>query len=170
MGSKDVTDLSGTVFQLVFDTREAGFHPDPNPLFALIFVAAGLLWVRYGDRRRERVLGAVFAAVALLIIVVVLGSEYEDYSRIVRALSDGRFVVAEGAVEDFISGAAHRPETFRVGSRHFEYAPFEESAGYRRTQREGGVIRAGLRVRISDVDGAIGRLEIEKEIESPPVT
>jgi hypothetical protein len=168
MRSKEVTDLSTNAFRLVFDARVAGFHPDPNPLFALIFVAAGLLWVRYGERGRERALGAVFAVSALLIFVVVLGIEYEDYSRIVRALSDGRYVLIEGTVEDFVSVAAHRPETFRVDARHFEYAPFEESAGYRRTQPEGGVIRPGLKVRICDVDGAIERLEIAKEIEPPP--
>jgi hypothetical protein len=163
-----VADLSDTVYRLVFDARVAGFHPDPNPLTALIGVAVGLLWVRYGNRGRERALGAVFAAVAFLIFAVVLGVEYEDHSRIVRALGDGCYVEIEGIVEDFVSGAAHRPETFRVGSRHFEYAPFEQSAGYRRTQPEGGVIRPGLKVRICDVDGAIGRLEIEKGIGPPP--
>jgi hypothetical protein len=154
--------------QLVFDARAAGFHPDPNPLFALIFVAAGLFWIRYGDRRRERLVGASVAAGASLLFVTVAAYEYRDYSRIVRALRDGRCVVSEGTVEDFIPGAAHRAESFRVGSRRFEYAPFEESAGYRRTQPQGGVIRLGLRVRICDVDGAIARLEISNEIQPTP--
>lgn len=152
----------------MFDTRISGFHPDPSPLLALLFIAAGLLWVRFGNRPRERVLGALFALVSLLSFGGVYESEHGEYSRIVHALNSGRYELVEEFVQEFVPGEPHRPETFRVGAHRYEYSPFEESAGYRRTMPEGGVIRPGLQLRIFDVDGVIGRLEVGKAIELTP--
>lgn len=103
----------------------------------------------------------VFGACVLLALVSAV--MLYDY-RMARALRSGRFTLVEGVVANFQPSNGHVEESWEVESKgqvhRFHYLDDNITPGFRKTQYNGGPIRAGLRVRIADVDGHIARLEI----------
>jgi len=160
-----------SAFQVVFDVRTAGFHPDVGLASVVFILAVCAVIVRYGDRFRRLVasLGAIFLAASTASFV---RDQHKDYVRLRDALNAGRYQVVEGTIEDFVAGRrdGHGRESFRVGSHQYAYSNSEIAPGYRRIEPEGGSIRLGMRVRIYDVGGAIAHLEVQRVETSRPAT
>jgi hypothetical protein len=137
----------------------------------LFILAVCALTIRYGDRFR-RFLASLAAIFVVASTASWLRSDYEEYVKLRDALNSSRYEVVEGIVEDFVPGRqdGHGREHFRVGAHEYAYSNSETTAGYRRIGPEGGAIRAGMRVRIYDVGGAIAHLEIQRDEPSRPAT
>ena len=86
-----------------------------------------------------------------------------DY-RMARAIRSGRFTLVEGVVANLQPSNGHVEESWEVESKRqvhrFHYLDDNITPGFRNTEYNGGPIRAGLHVRIAEVDGHIARLEI----------
>jgi hypothetical protein len=112
-----------------------------------------------------RLFGTAIWMLAFLVTCLIAGTEYSGAARLRRALADGAYAEVEGIVTDFRATPSRESESWVVesgGARHrYEYSASELASGYQRTQREGGAIRNGIRVRIADVGGVIARLEID---------
>jgi hypothetical protein len=104
-------------------------------------------------------IAAVFTGMAVLAGLV----EFSAHTGLRRALERGDYTVVEGTVSDFVRGdrGGHRDEQFSVrsgGRLHtYRYRSSVSRPGFHQSH---GPIRAGLRVRIADVDGNIARLEV----------
>lgn len=105
------------------------------------------------DARKAVVLAAVCTFVCVPIV-------YCTRSSLVSALRERRYVVVQGEVTDFqgTPPLVKGPETWTVAGHRYELGRRGATSGF----RERGVVRAGMYVRIADVDGAIARLEIAR--------
>jgi len=110
----------------------------------------------------------VIVAAPLAILFVFL--EASDLWRLQKALSSGGYDVVEGPIENFIPGdrGGHQYESFSVttgGRTHSYWYRFSMSEpGF---HRSAGPVRAGMHVRIADVDGHIARLEVKQGPDQP---
>lgn len=117
---------------------------------------------RLGQARLFRRWGLRMAAgfAGMAIMTGLLG--FLEHARVRRALERGDYTVVEGTVTEFARGdrGGHRDERFSVrsGGRIHTYR-YRSSMGAPGFHQSHGPVRAGLRVRIADVDGAIARLE-----------
>lgn len=157
--------LRGAHYHVVYDALSAGYHTWWFGLAGLVFVAVGAaMWWRPGSfgkpealRRGFGAFAAVFGALWSSCVSVDL---YREYSRVRDALRSGQFEAVEGEVTDFRPRGAdgHPSESWTVGGRRYEIEPAVVTSGF----RQPGVVRAGQRVRIADVDGTIARLEVAR--------
>jgi len=154
-------------YRLIFDASTVRY---PTWQWVSPWLAAallGLVLVRfphiYGARPRYfRTFGVLLCVVGCLAAVGIEIASRSQRNRIVGALTSGRFRVVEGRITNFHPGStdSHPPEEFDVGTHHYRYAPAEALYGFNRVAGGGGPLRAGLSVRIADVEGVIARLEI----------
>jgi hypothetical protein len=170
-------------YRVIYDARD---HILPNWMFAasgLVMVVAGLLmrWgalrgVRAGwksvpgkgggeySMRDVRVFGNLFVAGGLLFALSAAGSMYVAQASLRRALKDGTYSQVEGVVASLQVDGRRDDEVWQIQTAarlvEYELSGSIITAGYRRTQRHGSPVRAGIGVRIADVDGRIARLEI----------
>lgn len=78
----------------------------------------------------------------------------------------GRGTELVGVVQNFIPGdpGDHREESWDLAVagqlHHYTYSPSRLTPGFRQTAPHGGLVRNGARVRVTDVDGYIARLEV----------
>ena len=163
--------MPNPTYSVVYDVLRDGY--DNAVLWALI--AATLwcsgLWLIVSNRRStskdaqsETTLG--WALLVLVPTFVVVGSAVEyggDYD-VRRRLARGEYAVVEGVVTDFVPGdpccsRRRTPESFTVAGRRYVYEAGDLGGGYSRTAGQGGSMHSGQRVRITDVEGRIARLE-----------
>jgi hypothetical protein len=81
-----------------------------------------------------------------------------DYLSMQRAIRNGRYRVAEGLVERFVSERQDQLEHFEVKGVPFTVASWEAKAGFHLTGRTGSPIRPGLPVKIHYVRRGNGNL------------
>jgi hypothetical protein len=155
------------------------------PAIGLIFLAVGVVFVRYGprlDRKNSgknfgpifaiptKPLGWFFVIFASFWTLIAFGFTYSSYRELTRAYRAGRYSVVEGTVEDFhpMPYEGHQNECFRVEKERFCYSDYELSPGFNQSASHGGPIRAGLPVRIAyyqdeNFHARILRLEIRAD-------
>lgn len=108
------------------------------------------------------------AAAPLVVLFVVLEASLSSGLR--TALASGGYEVVEGPIHDFVPGdrEGHRPESFSVTTRgrthSYRYRHSMREPGF---HRSAGPMRAGMHVRIADVDGHITRLEVKQGSNQP---
>jgi hypothetical protein len=156
-------------YRVVYDvTRTA-----PDLWFSaigVVFILAGAVMV-YGVRRETtprtkpsmmRWFPYVFLGFGLFWTTSVTSLIIGDWLASKRAMREGRTIVVEGVVADFVPmpPGGHASETFTVGERAYEYGGSATSGRYATPMVHGGLIREGQHVRIHDHHGAILRLEI----------
>ena len=107
----------------------------------------------------------IFTTIGVLSTAAVNVVSYRDYREMVQRLNAGNYTVVEGRVQQFdpMPWGGHKNETFVVDDHFYSYSDYQVTAGFNRTSSHGGPIRQGLHVRIADVDGVIGRLEVAFE-------
>jgi hypothetical protein len=107
----------------------------------------------------------------LMIVVVVFGlfwtglvwrDTHGAYASLRQDLIAGNCQVVEGTVDNFhpVTPGEIYHEYFFVNGVKFDYSDYIESPGFHQTQKQGGPIHPGLRVRIHHRDGVIAKLEI----------
>lgn len=107
-------------------------------------------------------------AAPLVILFVLL--EASILGHLQNALANGRYDVVEGPVQNFVPGdrGGHRDESFSVtagGTTYlYRYSSSMDEPGF---HRSAGPMRAGMHVRIADVDGHIARLEVKQGPDQP---
>jgi|WetSurMetagenome_2_1015567.scaffolds.fasta_scaffold73505_1 hypothetical protein len=157
-------------YEVVFDAAQASYR-DGYLCLLLLFPAAAIVWI-VADRRapssKRTLLRRVFPYIAagftgFLAIGGITLSWYNAWEFRAR-LSGGQYEVVEGVVTEFspMPWEGHKPESFVVNGRRYEYSDFEDQPGFHNAQSHGGPIRSGLWVRIADIDGQIARLEIAR--------
>lgn len=164
-------------YVLVYDARtEPLAHWSAFLIRGVIAALLGVsLWRRRGTRPPpgEPLPGflgneTAVATVAIIAWVVAAASmviPYAETTRLRSHLRDGEYVLVEGRVENFVPGdrGGHREESWTVrsgGRTHsYRYSTASMISGF---HQGGGPVRAGIRVRLADVDGYIARLEIER--------
>lgn len=160
---------------LVYDFFDDGLQDWWFPAFGLVFVAIGWLMVRYMPRlmshgRRgfvfwyARIFTWIWFGGAVVFTVVSFGAIIAVFLILRHDYSDGRFEVVEGPVESYRAATAGSDdrESYVVGDWRFSYSDFDAFPGYHKTRRRGSPIDEGVYVRISHVNGAIVRLEVER--------
>lgn len=160
-------------YATIFDTVQAGYFP-VRPwilsLIALAVVGVGMLLIRRGGDARndpwsDRNLGIMLVTLGPMVLLIFAVVTYGATDELTGKLRRGEYTKVEGTIEDFVPGdpccnRGRRPEQFRVGTHRYHYTPGSLDAGFTQTAGAGGPLRAGLRVRITDVGGHIARLEI----------
>jgi hypothetical protein len=159
--------VDSTTFIPIFDLIHEGFRP-ATYLQNIIWVALTVLGVAVVTRltsmrsvKRWSTLAALAVGGGLLgVFVLNLCIRYMEFARLRNAVRNGRYSVVVGDVTDFRSGDTHRPETFVVDGHSYSYSSSWSSVAFNRDSASGGPIRQGLRLRITDVGGAIVKLEV----------
>lgn len=154
-------------YQVVYDAAKAGYRYWWVPCAGVVGLGVGLAMLSYLNRRAEfvssrfKVIGWAFVIGSPIWSGASFYVSYHDYSSLTTALSEGQFRVSEGRVSKFVPAGPwdDGEETFEVDGRRFSYAPSEITAGYNHSSRNGGPLRDGVCVRISDVSGEVARLE-----------
>ena len=161
---------------LVYDARAEPLTHWSAFLILSVFAALVLsLWMRRGTRPpppeaahgflRSETAVATVATVLLMVAAALVVIPYAWTTRLRNHLRRGEYVLVEGRVEDFVPGdrGGHREESWTVrsgGRTHaYRYSTASMIPGF---HRGGGPIRAGIHLRVADVDGYIARLEIER--------
>ena len=157
-----------TAYRLVFDAVR-DFRPGiagHQALEALILAAiVVLVFALFGSYRKQQIPLWVIGGAALVPVVAItfgIALSYVQMTQLRDAITKGRFATAEGVVTEFQAGDGHKPESFDVVGHHYEYSSSSRSAAFNQDAAVGGPIRDSLRVRITDVNGEIARLEIAK--------
>lgn len=157
---------SSQQYVVVFDAAEAGYRYWYVPaLFSILLLVIGGV-LAHDTKRFRRMAGVVGLVAAPMMGLLIFYATYSNYARIRDALRSGDFVIVEGVVEDFRPGNHNIEEQFTItsGGRNFSYAysPSRLKGGFDLTFAQHGPVRPGIRVRIADIDGIIGRLEVER--------
>jgi hypothetical protein len=101
--------------------------------------------------------GLLFGMMLLSGLVLPLASNKAD-------LVAGRYRLIDGAVKGFRPMPWDgRQESFTVGDIKFSYSDYVLTPCFNNTASHGGLMRAGLRVRISYIDDCILKIEIVTE-------
>jgi hypothetical protein len=159
--------MNSASYHLVYDAVQAGFHTWKFALAGMIFVAVGssaFLIFRNGVTPHQRIFGRVagpaFAVVGAFWTFGVCRDLYAEYTSLTAALQSQSYAVVEGFVTDFIPAGpgGHPSESWAVAGHHYEISSAVITSGF----GQPGVVAAGQRVRIADVNGSIARLEIAR--------
>lgn len=136
-------------------------------LYPLLFVAGGIAIYRKArqeaNETRDPLLdisnrqwgmwgGALFAAFAGLLSVVAIPSMIGEYMQTRDVYAQKRYRLVQGAVRDFdpMPAGGHKTEDFTVQGVPFSIANMNSTTyGYNQAASEGGVLRAGIPVRIA---------------------
>ena len=155
-----------TTYHLVFDAV-SGFRPGTYGYEALGALAVGgVVFLLFWVLRQQRWRGVPLWLVGSLAVVpaasygFALALSYSEMTKLREALKNGRFTSVEGIVTGLQPGDSHRSESFEVAGHLYKYSFSSRSAAFNQDAAVGGPIRDGLRVRITDVEGKIARLEI----------
>jgi hypothetical protein len=168
-----------SVYTTVYDVTTTTPIPAAAPLlFAMMFVIGVGVALANGHPAAQRIpilrgltpvkmiqLGGVVAFLSFCLGGITT-IEYSGRERLVSAIRRGDSVLVEGRVAGFVPGdsGAHTDESWRVeapGSAHYyRYSRSSYEPGF---HQSAGPVRAGQRVRVTDVDGQIARLEIATE-------
>jgi hypothetical protein len=151
-------------YHVAYDAAQASFHTWKFSLAGLIFVAvgvAGFLFNRGSAAPRERALAFIWfplaAAVGACWTTVAFVGVRSEYTQLRDALANGAFTVVEGTVTAYVPEGAggHPPESWTVDGHSYVVSTYVVTSGL----EQPGLVKAGDRVRIADVDGHIARLE-----------
>lgn len=84
------------------------------------------------------------------------------HSATLQALAANQLTITEGTVENYAFSMhdGHGFESFVVAGRRFYYSDFLTTGGYNTPASQGGLIREGLRVRITHVGNTIAKLDV----------
>ena len=136
-------------------------------LYPLLFVAGGIAIYRRAKREADETLvpllgiskrqqqmwgGALFAAFAGLLSVVAIPTMIIEYAQTREVYAHKRYRLVQGVVRDFdpMPAGGHKTEDFTVQGVPFSIANSNSTTyGYNQAASEGGVLRAGLPVRIA---------------------
>ena len=136
-------------------------------LYPLLFVAGGLAHYRRARQEADETLvpllgiskrqsgmlgGALFASFAGLLNVVAIPAMVVEYTQTREVYAHKRYRLVQGAVCDFdpMPAGGHKAENFTVEGVPFSIAGINTTNyGYNQAASEGGVMRAGLQVRIA---------------------
>jgi len=149
--------------------------------FGLMFVAIGLVLIRFGpqiDRFASgapaRIVGWFFVIFASGWTLLAFGGTYIKYLEYRRAYQNGQYSIVRGLVEDFrpMPYEGHKDECFRVSQKQFCYSDYEVSPAFNQSASHGGPIRANIPVRIAYLEdggpvGHILRLEVRADSLTP---
>lgn len=144
---------------VVFDFRDSGANVFWTPVFALLFVGAGILSVKFRHkfppRRGGEISAWIFLGFAIVLAAIGFIDAFRDYFSLRAALNRGTYQTVEGVVRNYHSGP-HSPDSFDVGNQHFVESD---------SPLFPGGIQDGMYVVIQYRGGAILRLEVCR----PPV-
>lgn len=156
-------------YQTVFDVVDIGYR---YWWFPSIFIGAiALIIVELLMRKiipawrlsssRRLALYSLVGLCALWSVQTFIGT-YSDYVELKNALQQGKTVVIEGKIENFVPmpHGGHSMESFIVSGHKFEYSDYEITAGFNQTSSHGGPIRSGAHVKINALGNKIAHLEI----------
>jgi len=148
---------------VVYDLVSHGYTAWSYSLIGLAIAIALFALRPIYDRRSQRLL-TLMIGVALFVSAAMLIITWDNYHWLRQQIMKGKVRTVDGIVTDFIpeGPGGHPGESFRVDTVTYSYGSYELMPGFRQTMPKGGPIRAGLHVRIQDVDGTIVHLEIAR--------
>jgi hypothetical protein len=148
-------------YQTIF---EIGFRSLPwtRLMHPLVFVAIGLLLVRFHKSKIYRVMGVFVALLASFFFFIWLVVFIPQFVALRSAYVSGKSSIVEGTVENFHPAPALGParESFSVHGVIFSYNALEDTPCFHSAPYHFGPIRAGLDVRIHYDEECIQRVEI----------
>ena len=162
-------------YQVVYDARNEGLWFGQELWLLMVFPAfaiiGALLLVRKArslSPQQARLARPAIVLMGMALATIAGGPIYlaaklvADNNTFLARLSKGAFTAVEGTVTDFVAQRpdGHPTERFRVGSHEYEVTDSDIAPGYHRARWQGGPIQPGIRVRLADIDGRIGRVEI----------
>lgn len=173
--------MDSTFYVTVFDVGQVRSPALPVvAICAVVLVAAIAALIAW--RRRARPSGwreAVASPIAVIccmaigaapLVMLFVVLEANLLWGLQNALSSGEYEVVEGPIQDFAPGdrRGHQYEHFSVvtgGRTHsYWYSHRQSEPGF---HRSAGPMRAGMHVRIADVNGHIARLEVKQGPNHP---
>jgi hypothetical protein len=151
-------------YQTIF---EIGFRSFPWARVAhpLVFVAVGLLLVRFlKSRQIYLVMGIFIASLASFFFLISLVVFVPQFVALRSAYVSGRSSIVEGTVENFHPAPALGParESFSVRGVIFSYNALDDTPCFHNAPYHGGPIRDGLDVRIHYNEECIQRVDIRR--------
>ena len=161
-------------YTVVFDIASAGYRTWALAAFGLPFVLIGALMLKFykylpgwpvKSLRFKKGVAICCLGFCVIWTSVAFFTTYSQYRSLITALERGAYQTAQGVVTDFVpmDNSGHSYESFTVDGKTFEYSDYVVTAGFNRTQSQGGPIRDGLKVRITYVDNVIIRLEVASQ-------
>lgn len=147
-----------TLFELGF-----GSFPWFSVARPLIFIAIGLLIIKFAKRRPAYLVMGVFAACfAFVILLVSLINYVPEFFKLRGAYLSGKTSVVEGTVKDFRPAPkiGRARESFSVGGVTFSYNALDITPCFHDAPYHRGPIQDGLHVRIYYNAGCIQRLDV----------
>ncbi|WLT30664.1 hypothetical protein [Geothrix sp. PMB-07] len=159
-------------YKVVFDVAQAGYQQWGYARAGLLstLLAVAILVVAMMLKKKPFRLNwydwLLFVVIAFGIYWTSLAwrDTHSAYATLREDLISGRCQVVEGVVEGFhpVTPGEIYHEYFYVNGVKFDYSDYIESPGFHQTQKQGGPIRTGLKVKIHHKDGVIARLEIRE--------
>lgn len=158
---------SSQQFELVFDAARGGFHPLPLVLPGLVLVVIGCIAIGVTLRLRTRRTRAIAAGIGTVAVAYglwwsafVYRENRAAYDRLRDALATGEYQTIVGPVSDFQkeTRSGRVPERWTVAGHTYELSSYRLP----RTALYPGLVKPGMIVRITEVDGQIARFEIAR--------
>lgn len=165
--------LSSLAYEVVYDAARLPFPGWPVAAVGVAVAALGAGLGAYARRRGSaspmiRMLATSAVVFGASWAVLVGGGLYAQHNRLREALREGSFVRVEGVVHDRPTGSSRDQigpswvvESGEV-AHWYRYDRSPLAVGYRRSAAGTGGITNGARVRIADIGGRIGRVEVER--------
>ena len=156
-------------YTTVYDVRHSLPQAWYLPLGMLALACGGPILLRAYHRLpagHQSPGGLALRYLGLAVAVTAAAGSLGPYAKLRLRLARGEFTTYEGVVTNFQPGApsVREEEAWTLstphGARAYRYGPLVLAGGFTRTVALGGPVRAGLRVRVTDVDGRIARLEV----------
>jgi hypothetical protein len=149
-------------YQTIF---EIGFRSFPWGKVAqlLIFVALGLVLVRFlKSKKSYLVVGVLMASMASIFVIVLLVVTVPEFIGLRSAYLSGKGSTVEGVVENFLPAPRIGParESFSVSGVLFSYNALDDTPCFHNVPLHRGPVRDGLDVRIHYDKGCIQRVDV----------
>ena len=154
--------MTTTNYHTIFELGLRSF-PWSMVVSPLIFLAVGLLLIRFCKSKTFYVVsGAFVALMASLFILLALVNDIPNFWELRHAYVSGKSFVVEGIVQDFHPAPAIGPtkESFSVHGVPFSYYAADNTPCFTNAPLHKGPIREGLNVRIHYYDDCIQRIEV----------
>ncbi|MBQ2676433.1 MAG: hypothetical protein IJF54_03400 [Clostridia bacterium] len=160
---------------VIYDAQPSYGGLSPVFIILLLVYAALIIYYIYGWIKKADIGFKIFFAIAILILTLVISSSIythiESKSSVYGKYKSGDYSIVEGEIYNYNIPAdpGRHSDVFYVGDCEFIVPGFTTIWGYPLRQKDGGILKDGMRVKIYYVkykfDNVMMRLEVLDEIE-----
>jgi hypothetical protein len=149
-------------YKIIFEISKISMGLLGFLLAGTFFIIIGITLIKFQRHTNYAPFGYIFFTFALLWTIISTSSIYSKHSSLRKNYITNNYKIVEGTIENLTHTNRDKVEIFTVKGISFKYSYGVITSGFNHTNKFGGPIREGLKVRISYVENTIIKIEVKR--------